>query len=255
MKPFATILSQPILLKQWPLIDCPHCRTGALALEETTVAVYENPYFNSNEFYENDGEPESVSGTFAAPLTCAANNCKCITLAFGDFAFQEVPSYDNEPRYERKFAVRGFHPPIDVSELAGDVPEAIRAELSRIGALVWNDPRAASTALRAAVEVLLNEQRVTRSSKTGAPLTLSNRISEFQKGHPEVTHLLDAVRIVGNAGTHEQSPTSADNLLRAMEFVESALDKLYPPPPPLKYATSDHDANILIAADRQRRKQ
>lgn len=255
MKPFATILTRPILLKQWPLIDCPHCRTGALALDEATVAEYEDPYYKSDDFFKNDGEPESVRGTFAAPLTCAANNCKCITLAFGDFSFHEDTYSDNGPHYEQKFAVRGFHPPIDVAELAGDVPEPIRAELSRIGALVWSDPRAASTALRAAVEVLLDKQEVKRSSKAGAPLTLADRISAFQKGHPEVTHLLDAVRIVGNAGTHEQSPSSADSLLRAMEFVERALDKLYPPPQPLKYATVDQDAKSLIATEQKRRKQ
>lgn len=257
MKRFAEKLTEPIFLHQWPQIECPYCNVGALPLEEDRVVLNRDPYFNTTEFDVNDGEPESIVGTFAAQTICTAINCKGTTLVYGDFTVHEVSSFSNDRQFETKYSVRGFYPPIDVAETAGVVPDAIKAELSRVGSLVWNDPRAAATALRASIEILLDEQDIPRLStnKNHSPLYLSTRIDNFHEAHPEVDvkDLLDAVRIVGNSNTHDSSVTTAGDLLRTLEIVETALDHLYPAPTPSKYANSNIEAKRIIAEEQQRK--
>lgn len=252
MKPFAKKLTKPISLEQWPAIECPICGEGTLAIGKPTD--YIRPYYKSDLFDERDGDPESIEGTFSAPLVCNAGNCGCTTIAIGDLRFREVLSYSHSdgPDYKEKYTVRRFHPAISVVEITGDVPTPVRDELARVGALVWSDAGAAVTALRASVEHLLDAQGIDREEQTskGRPrfLSLNERILAFKsKKNPDVGGLLDAVRYVGNAGAHGD-PTTAEDVLNVVDIVETALEKLYPPS---KHASAAAYAEQIVK-DRRR---
>lgn len=247
MKPFAKKLTKPIFLEQWPSIECPICGEGTLAIGKPTD--YIRPYYKSDLFYDRDGDPEAIEGTFSVPLVCNAGNCGCTTIATGDLRLAEVLSYSHSggPDYKEKYTVRGFHPAISVVELTEDVPTPVRKELARVGALVWSDPGAAVTALRASVEHLLDAQGIDRDEKTskGRPrfLTLNDRISAFKsEKNPAIGELLDAVRYVGNAGAHGDPPT-AEDVLKVVDIVETALEKLYPPS---KHASATAHAEQIV---------
>lgn len=248
MKPFAMRLTKPIFLGQWPAIECPICDEGTLGFGEPgEPTTYTRPYCKSDLFYERDGDQESVGGEFSAPLVCNAGKCKCTTIVAGDFGFREVTSYGDGPQYEKWYRVRGFHPAISVVELTEDVPTPVRKELARVGALVWSDAGAAVTALRASVEHLLDAQGIDREEQTskGRPrfLNLNERISAFKsKKNPDVGGLLDAVRYVGNAGAHGD-PTTAEDVLKVVDIVETALEKLYPPS---KHASAAAHAEQIV---------
>lgn len=252
MKPFAKKLTKPISLEQWPAIECPICDEGTLGFGEPgEPTTYIRPYYNSDLFYERDGDQESVGGVFSAPLVCNAGKCKCTTIATGDFGLREVTSYGDGPQHEKRYRVRGFHPAISVVELTEDVPTPVSDELARVGALVWSDPGAAVTALRASVEHLLDAQGIGRDEPTSKGirfLTLKDRILAFQREKNDaVGKWLDAVRHVGNVGTHGKPPT-AEDVLKVVDIVETALEKLYPPS---KHASAAAHAEQILKDHRR----
>ncbi|MDJ0455171.1 DUF4145 domain-containing protein [Gordonia amicalis] len=133
-----------------------------------------------------------------------------------------------------------LYPALPLFELPDDVPDAVVTELDRAAAVVWADPRSAITALRTGLERLMDAQGVPARNKVGRHLSLHQRLVDFRTGaaagttdaatRVEASDLLEAVKWVGNDGTHTGStPITAADVLEIAEFIEIALKMLYAP--------------------------
>lgn len=92
------------------------------------------------------------------------------------------------------------------------------------------DRRSCATALRTAVESLLDERGVPREidRKPGklARIPLNDRIVRLQEADLEPSKLLLAIRVIGNVGTHQDDITF-DDLLTGYEILDNVIDLLY----------------------------
>jgi hypothetical protein len=226
MKNFAEKLAGPISLDEWPSIECPHCGDGTLnigAPEHHADPCYKSDYWNLVS-----GDPTEIHGIFSALLTCNARRCGHVTIAVGDFTVDELP-YRNEPFFEEKYMIRGFYPPVAVVGTTDSVPDSVRVELARIGGLVWSDPGAATTAMRASVERILDDQGIDAKTAMGGYRPLRQRIEEFKKVKPEIGSLLEAIKNVGNEGTHSSGTQARADVLRLVGIIETVVEILYVP--------------------------
>ena len=96
--------------------------------------------------------------------------------------------------------------------------------------MLWTSPDLAATQLRLAVEELLTSRGVKRTFVTAKRkrkrLSTQERLDIFAVTHPDVVHALEAVKWIGNAGTHETGLAVKD-VVAGAKFLELALRRLY----------------------------
>lgn len=226
MRHFAEGLAGPISWDEWTTIVCPHCGDGTLNIG--VPDHHPDPYYKSDYWHTVSGDPNEIHGIFSALLTCNAKSCGHVTIVIGDFTVDEV-RHRNDPDFEEKYTIRGFHPPVTVVGITDSVPESVRVELARIGGLVWSDPGAATTAMRASVERVLDDQGIDAKTSKGRYRPLRQRIEEFTKLKPEIGSLLEAIKNVGNEGTHSSGTQARADVLRLVGIIETVIEILYPP--------------------------
>ncbi|WP_164517751.1 DUF4145 domain-containing protein [Rhizobium sp. TAL182] len=139
---------------------------------------------------------------------------------------------DRESREEclgESLIVRHIYPAPHIIEVSGELPSECVEHLELAFELYWVDKAAAANRLRILVERLMDHfdvpaERNGKNNKTHT-LNLSERIDEFEKMTPGHKDALDALRFVGNYGSHAgQSDQKA--LLDAFEILEGALSEL-----------------------------
>jgi hypothetical protein len=95
--------------------------------------------------------------------------------------------------------------------------------------MIWSDLGASGSRLRTSVELLLDDFKIPREGKGTKKtyrLSLQDRINAFKAVDADYATTLDALRIVGNLGTHENE-LRRNVLLDAFEIYEDALSELY----------------------------
>jgi hypothetical protein len=139
-------------------------------------------------------------------------------------------SYD----YEEFFTPEHFNPSPELISVPAACSDHVKTELRSAFSTAWGDPTASSAHVRSAVERLLDQLRVPKTSptKSGARkrLTLHARIELLSSRNAEASELLLAVKWIGNAGVHTAALTQID-LADAFDILEQALDLLFNPHP------------------------
>lgn len=235
MKAFAEKLVVPFEEDAWPSIECPVCGNGHLTIapkaDGSRKADWRITKVTSS--WSDWGDPTDIKGTFSADLLCSnTSDCGDSIHVSGDVAVDYSDRYrhtsDEEP-FETLLTVEWFHPSLRIVDVPDDVPGSVSVELDNVGALIWSNPDAALWSLRKAVEMLLSEQGIDRLKPDGYPFSLNKRLEMFGAAHPQfsdVVEMLQAVRWVGNEGTHA-SGHSGKGVLHVIKFVELALESLY----------------------------
>lgn len=223
-----------------PWTHCPKCNEHfseeptftAAAVPETREAIYKY------EVWEGDD-----GGPFVASIRCRA--CGTTTQAAGEWGVE--PKFEYDPKYGEVPAGFGVlytpkwlsHFPELAPGLGDKVPQNIRAELLRADATFWSDLRSCATALRATVEVFLDDQGIPRQglTKKNKPyrMMLGDRTDAFiemiRKVRPhevvELETLLTATRVVGNEGTHEGEPITERDIRIVAQALGDVLRRLY----------------------------
>jgi hypothetical protein len=142
----------------------------------------------------------------------------------------EEAEWDDEhgTTWEERFRPKFAWPMPSVFSIADDCPRRVAVEIRASFGSLWSDQPAAASRLRVALEYLLDEigirrrRRVTKGFET---LSLHQRIELLSKAQPEVAANLMAIKCLGNTGSHESS-VALDDLLKAYEIMEHALDTL-----------------------------
>ncbi|KNE28175.1 hypothetical protein AFM18_08395 [Achromobacter spanius] len=124
-----------------------------------------------------------------------------------------------------------LYPAVSLINVPDAAPATIRQALDEAAELFWVSGQATVNALRKAVECLMTDQGIPGFGADKKFVPLHDRIVEFSKAHPDFKNLLTAVKLLGNAGSHEDVPDDLDGMLfDALEIVEFVLVNLYDKP-------------------------
>ena len=217
-------------LPSWP---CPTCAKGTLLLKPDTFQSFRNAASVQHRNHP-DWDPEWDLCRFVLFLHCGI--CKDIVSCTGDE--QYFSDYvEGELDYVESLAPRCFHPHLPLIALSADVPDMCRLAIDEACGILWASPAAAANALRRAVEFFLDDQKVdkTKTFKKGEKtweqrLSLDARLTIFaeaQTDKPWLSDLLDPIRIIGNAGSHQWIPEMRVALVDCFVLIEFVFHEFY----------------------------
>jgi Domain of unknown function (DUF4145) len=216
---------QYIYRKRFPLFACPRCGEGAMQFDVTKLKIIE-PQF-SKFAHDLDGwEPDWIHARFVVMLQCSFAKCGEVVSMSGDTEMDQVVDEDGGWAYEQMLRPRTVFPALYVIKLDEDVPEEVSDEIKAAFLLYWPDLGASANRLRASVERILDHFKIPSTKVSGSFLSLNERIQAFKKIDPDHAETFDALRFVGNVGTHKDD-LKREALLDAFEIYEDALEELF----------------------------
>lgn len=207
---------------------CPTCGKGHLLVDpKAFLNIEAGPSKQAHKHEEWD--PEWIERRFAGLLECNFAMCGERVAIFGNVSVEEQHEQNYDGDWEQSFPER-FHPrgltpaPLPINPPT-DTPDNVKTALGEAAGLLWQSAEGAANQIRQAVEYLMDEQGVTKSTP-GAFLSLHNRIKEFEKKDASNAEILLAVKWLGNSGSHAGGLTRED-LFDAFDMVELVLVALY----------------------------
>ena len=215
----------------WPTLPCPFCYQESLAPENVQHLSTQDSINHSDS---PDWEPDWEFGYFHGTLRCGYSKCREIVVVSGEMRHGLSEEWD-DPNDGRSwtywYRLRYSIPSIPLTDRLPDgCPESVVLRIREAGRIFWADPAGSANRLRSALEELLNVRRVRRIETTSTGkrrrLSLHRRIQILGIGNPEVAELIEAVKWIGNEGSHS-SEIDASNVLLASVILEHALFVMY----------------------------
>ena len=198
----------------WPNLMCPSCDIGVLI---PNLQEFMRPHsVNAGSIEDEDFAPEDEFGGFSGPLYCNEDGCGEVIIVTGEWETGEAPP---KTKFEQAFYATLLYPKFFVPHLKvlehfpKGLPENIIKLIRTAEKVVWADPNSAGNIYRKIVEVILDDQNVPQSeiTKKGEnPLTTHARINLYRESKLEIAELLEAVKWVGNEGSHSSELTVED---------------------------------------------
>jgi hypothetical protein len=221
-----------VLKTEWPYLPCPSCADGALSPDDDglkTVNSGESIRYRDHE----DWEPEWLMGRFHGVLKCHRPDCQETVVIAGDYKVDTVEGQGNDwqgQAWGDYLRLRFARPPLRLLAAPPGTPQPVTEAIDSASEVLWSDPGAAANRLRVGIEQLLSDRRVPKTApktKGGRRrLTTHERIEKFTITQPTAGSFLEAVKWIGNAGSHETVLTAKD-VLDGAELLEHALHLLY----------------------------
>lgn len=222
-----------------PPFPCPRCDTGSLRLQEGSPILKEGDYARQHRSGP-EFEPSHQKYRFTAFLHCDNSECGEIVSMAGDL--DTVDHDDPQFGYGQLDLLRPamIFPAPPIIRFPARTPRSVREPLRTAFKLYWADPSSAANKVRSSVEALLTDRGVPRFNKPQpgkkrATLSLATRIAKYGQKLNVVANgkqssqktLLDALRWVGNAGSHDGEVVDHRLLLHAFEIQEHVLEVVY----------------------------
>ncbi len=215
-----------------PTWSCPTCQNGTLSLGSSKISHLETG--PSKEAKQHDAwEPEWITERFTAQLVCNDGTCGEIVTVVGDTAHEEDHDWERQQQnWSRLFEPLFINPAPHVFPIPVNCPETVTEELQRAFSLLWSDPGSSANRLRSAVEALLTDKKVPRTTigrnSKRSRLSLHSRIVSFRTKDVAAADLLLAVKWLGNAGSHTNlEELERTDLLDGFELFEHVLELVY----------------------------
>lgn len=220
--------------KDFPRLPCPQCATGRLKFVENSLILKEPPYSEAYHSHE-DFEADWVVQRFGATLRCDEGKCGEIAFMAGETS--TVPVFlENDGGYtgwaeQDVLVARSLFPAAPLFPITEQAPRVVKEQLKLGFQLFWSDLAACAGRLRTAVELMLDEQGVTKTIMKKGKLERANlweRIEAFAQSAvgEDLKDQLHALRTIGNLGTHGAAVTS-EALFDAADVLEDVLLGVY----------------------------
>lgn len=202
-----------------PALPCPSCDRGNLSYIHKSLRVEES---NAAKLAQQNGDasPLDVTSIFSLFLKCSVGKCGCIVSVHGDANLNERRYCSNdEERFFYCLTPHGMFPAPPLATIPIETPEIIAKEIRIASQLFWVDLGSCANRLRISVERILDH--------FGSPQgKLFDRIKHFKVNDPDHADTFDALRHVGNVGSHEGA-IERDAVLDAFEIYQDALAELF----------------------------
>lgn len=226
-------LKIPFKRENTPDWYCPRCKKGLLRFVEGQFHAGERKH--SKDAHDHEAwDPDWIEYVYTGLLRCTNENCGeyVANTGTGGVGIDFEMGDDGEPEqtWGDYFRPKYFEPPLHLIDLPGGCPKSVSEPLSESFRLFFSSPPAASNNVRIALEALLTELGVKRfNTKNGKRifLNLHSRISLLPEKYSELADLLIAVKWLGNAGSHADSPVTIDDVMDAYELIDHVLQELY----------------------------
>jgi hypothetical protein len=213
--------------KHLPPLPCARCADGRLVLDKDTWRE-EEPHHSRSRQADEESDIQEVDIRFTVLLRCSNAVCGEVVAVAGDLFYE--PDYDSTgASYTRVMAPKAMVPAPRMLTVPIATPDNVVFAMKRAYALYWGDLASTMSALRTSLELLLDDFHIPREvlGKDGEMrwLPLKGRLKQFEPAGPEFAQTFEAIRVVGNLGTHHDIKRAV--VLDAMEGYEHALSELY----------------------------
>ncbi|SFI21534.1 MULTISPECIES: DUF4145 domain-containing protein [Microbacterium] len=215
---------------EWPRVLCPDCLEGSLALESVSHILDPKSVAQLERYARNLEGRDEASGTFTGVLRCDNHVCKRGVVVAGTWGDWWDVDDDGRTLLVEHFHVGYMEPPARLLLTPKRTPSKVVDAIETASKVLWSSPDAAATHLRLAVEELLTSLHVKRFTLTRARkrrrLTTQERLDLLEATHPNLVHTLEAVKWIGNEGTHS-SGLEVRDVEKGAKLLELALRDQY----------------------------
>jgi hypothetical protein len=214
-----------------PKWNCPTCLAGTLTLHEKLFVA--NNAETRRDINEDYFEPDQIRRVFTGALCCAS--CRETVVFSGCGGVDREPDEEGGWEWVDYYVPHFFYPSLKLIDMPGDtsVPEDMKQAVAASFSAFWSDLDSCANRLRTAIELLLDGIRVVRKVNPSVTkeLTLQQRIERIDNAqYPNVQGMLQAIKLVGNDGSHDLGQVSREDILDCYEILEHVLELVYPPP-------------------------
>jgi hypothetical protein len=213
--------------KSFPLWPCPTCARGHMVSGEKSVRTVEPNYSKDARAHEA-WEPEWITERFLAILKCDNKKCGELSIVAGETELVEEEDDEDGRVYVTHLIPRSIFPPTPIIDIPEETPRDVKKDIVLAFQLYWSDLGASANRLRTSIERILDHFEIPKtitSNKKKRFRPLASRIDLFTEKNPAFKDSLNALRQVGNLGTH--STIDRQSLLAAFSILEDALAELF----------------------------
>lgn len=187
-------------------------------------------YSRSKEY----GSTVVDAGRFKGYLRCNRLLCGEIVVVAGNYTTEYHHDYDHETDTPVTHEATSYRPFImcpapEIIQYPSRLNKNSKEHLLRSFALFWADYAACANRLRIVTEFLLDQLGIERKGQKGdeknARLDLFDRIELLKVARPGHEDALNALRLVGNVGSHD-GVVDFEDLLTCYEAIEDAMSEL-----------------------------
>lgn len=213
-----------------PAWKCPSCRAALQMAPDTFTKYHGNCAAIASESWFDEEDAEMV---FTGSLSCGA--CKGTVVFSGSCSVDRQNTEHGDWVWLKYYVPHFFYPALNLIEIPQDdqIPTRLVSAISSSFSLFWADLDACSNRLRISLELLLDGMGVPRKVQEAASrdMTLHHRIERIDvaKFGP-IKRMFEALKLVGNEGSHELGVTTHSDVLDCYEIIEHCLQVIYPPP-------------------------
>lgn len=251
------VKSNKFEINSLPVFSCPNCENGVLRIVKDSMKKYHPgwierlaDYPNEEDFFDNENDPspkrrrmtkwdivgdlheEFVCNFF---LECISENCREKVGTTGKLVTEEVIEYHEDVEGYHGIIVDmyypiGFEPKVDLFKIPKNTPESVKVEIEHSFKLFWISPSSCANAIRISLERLMDELKVRKKRRTRSgkyeELSLGNRLQDYKRNNPAIGMHLDAIKWIGNSGSHNNSLDVSD-VVNAYQLIELSLKEIF----------------------------
>lgn len=200
---------------------CPTCSRGLLVLLDGAFAQSKDST-SENEMREEWFDAEDhYRSRFSAILKCSYCRDSVVVSGYTGVV-REWPTGDFSDEFYRVTYVCPSPRLIDIPKTC---PYEIQERMDRAFVSCWDDFSAAANHVRSAVELILDGLGVPCEGPTGKPIYLALRIKTLEQTDNVLFQMLNAIRFIGNAGSHDVVDRRA--LFDAFDVIDAVFRQLY----------------------------
>lgn len=218
----------------FPAFPCPTCGAGILRERRETLQKFEAEY-SKNQAGEDWWDPDHEVSKFNLMMICDRQICGEVVAALGDVTWSLNPGEmddDGTPigygEWEWFLDPKCFNPPLSIAKVPDGVPDSVVENIRRASWSFWADRRSSANQLRAALECLLDHFHIARKGgkNNNQYINLNNRINMMVGDDPAHKAIFNALRKVGNLGSHGDD-VERNELLDCFQLFEYVLDEYF----------------------------
>ncbi|NQZ42405.1 MAG: DUF4145 domain-containing protein [Moritella sp.] len=211
-------------IPNWP---CPMCSANSLSCSaEGFHKQYKVPIDPNHPAFS----PDDIGYVFSMNLKCTISSCDCrvMCIGTGDVSQEYLHDGSGDWGWFDNFEVKFFEPPLRLFTPPNGTPSGVIKALDISFSTYFSSPSTSLSTLRAALEVLLGEMDVSSVDENGNFLSLARRISSLPEGYRKIIEPANAIRWLGNDGTHSGYHIRRSDVNDGYNIFEHILVELYP---------------------------
>lgn len=216
---------------------CPTCKTGSLVIDNTSFYKEITPESHAICDHYKQWIPEEISYRYSCLFKCRTCN---EVIASSGVGFIDTIGYEvdddgcHDAIYGDRFKPKYFEPALILLSIPDKCPESIQEPLKESFKLFFSSLSASANNARIAIEALLTELNVPKEKlgkKGGLTfMPLHERIGKIPQAYIHVKDMLEAVKWIGNAGSHHGDvKPQEDDVIDIYELIEHVLEEVYEP--------------------------